>query len=195
MAFSVRTLGKVDLLLHRRPPSALGPGNRGAAGRGSQDPFRRVDGRLFRQKRARSRGASHDGPEARNLARVRMLEKVAAGRGNLRVAAECRFHRDARLRLPAEAAAPAGDPARFAEEQQRLYKEYAEAYAGNFAENLPENGVPCRFTVHVVDVPDKAASYEFYSTALLKVHCGRRRDMQEVDRWQGYTPMPYTPAG
>jgi hypothetical protein len=63
---------------------------------------------------------------------------------------------------------PLVDPAGFAEEQQRLYKEYAEAYAGYFAEHLPDNGVPCRFTVHVVDVPDKAASYEFYSTALLQ---------------------------
>jgi hypothetical protein len=26
--------------------------------------------------------------------------------------------------------------------------------------------VPARFTVHLLDVPDKAASYEFYSTAL-----------------------------
>jgi hypothetical protein len=33
-------------------------------------------------------------------------------------------------------------------------------------ENCPENGVPARFTVHVVDVPDRAASYEFYGTAL-----------------------------
>ena len=45
---------------------------------------------------------------------------------------------------------------------------YAEAYAGFFADELPENGVPCRFTVHLVDVPDKAASYEFYSVALLQ---------------------------
>lgn len=63
---------------------------------------------------------------------------------------------------------PLVDPAGFAEEQQRLYKEYAEAYASYFADNLPDNGVPCRFTVHVVDVPDKAASYEFYATALLQ---------------------------
>ncbi len=63
---------------------------------------------------------------------------------------------------------PLVDPVGFHEEQQRLYKEYAEAYSSYFADNLPDNGVPCRFTVHVVDVPDKAASYEFYATALLQ---------------------------
>lgn len=63
---------------------------------------------------------------------------------------------------------PLVDPAGFADEQARLYKAYAEAYSSFFADRLPDNGVPCRFTVHVVDVPDKAASYEFYSTALLQ---------------------------
>ena len=58
------------------------------------------------------------------------------------------------------------DPAGYAAEQARLRKAYAEAYAAFFAEHLPDNGVPARFTVHVVDVPDQAASYEFYGTAL-----------------------------
>ena len=31
---------------------------------------------------------------------------------------------------------------------------------------MPDTGVPSRFTVHVVDFPDKAASYEFYSVGL-----------------------------
>ncbi len=61
---------------------------------------------------------------------------------------------------------PAVDPAGFAAEQERLRQAYAAAYSRYFAEQLPENGVPCRFTVHVVDVPDRAASYEFYATAL-----------------------------
>ena len=61
---------------------------------------------------------------------------------------------------------PLLDPDGFAREQQRLYADYREAYAKWFAENCPDNGVPARFTVHVVDVPDKAASYEFYATAL-----------------------------
>jgi hypothetical protein len=63
---------------------------------------------------------------------------------------------------------PLLDPEGFAAEQQRLYREYREAYGSFFAEYLPDNGVPARFTVHVVDVPDKAASYEFYAIALLQ---------------------------
>lgn len=61
---------------------------------------------------------------------------------------------------------PLVDPQGFAAEQDRLRAAYAEAYRGFFATYLPENGLPARFTVHVVDVPDRAASYEFYSTAL-----------------------------
>ncbi len=63
---------------------------------------------------------------------------------------------------------PLIDPRGYAAEQDRLRKAYAEAYSGFFAEYLPDHGVPSRFTVHLVDVPDRAASYEFYSTALLQ---------------------------
>ena len=63
---------------------------------------------------------------------------------------------------------PLVDPLGYAAEQDRLREAYARAYSGFFRDYLPENGVPCRFTVHLVDVPDKAASYEFYSTALLQ---------------------------
>jgi hypothetical protein len=61
---------------------------------------------------------------------------------------------------------PLVDPLGYAAEQDRLRKAYARAYSGFFKEYLPDNGVPCRFTVHLIDVPDTAASYEFYSTAL-----------------------------
>ena len=60
------------------------------------------------------------------------------------------------------------DPRGYAAEQARLRAAYAEAYSGFFADRYPENGLPARFTVHVVDVPDTAASYEFYATALLQ---------------------------
>src|SRR5215216_3361384 len=63
---------------------------------------------------------------------------------------------------------PLVDPAGYAAEQARLRSAYREAYSAFFADNLPENGLPARFTVHVVDVPDQAASYEFYATALLQ---------------------------
>jgi hypothetical protein len=61
---------------------------------------------------------------------------------------------------------PLVDPAGYAANQDRLRKSYANAYGEYFRRHLPENGLPARFTVHVVDVPDKAASYEFYGTAL-----------------------------
>lgn len=61
---------------------------------------------------------------------------------------------------------PLVDPVGYANEQDRLRKAYGEAYQAFFRDYLPDNGVPARFTVHLVDVPDKAASYEFYGTAL-----------------------------
>jgi hypothetical protein len=61
---------------------------------------------------------------------------------------------------------PLVDPAGYAAEIERLRAAYFQAYQGFFRDNLPENGVPARFTVHLLDVPDKAASYEFYGTAL-----------------------------
>ena len=65
---------------------------------------------------------------------------------------------DARIRWSIRWATP---PSRSA-----CARAYAEAYRDFFAEHLPDNGVPCRFTVHLLDVPDRAASYEFYATAL-----------------------------
>ncbi len=61
---------------------------------------------------------------------------------------------------------PLVDPEGYAQEQQRLREAYARAYRNFFREHCPHNGLPARFTVHVVDVPDRAASYEFYGTAL-----------------------------
>jgi len=63
---------------------------------------------------------------------------------------------------------PFSDPEGYAAEQKRLYAAYAKAYAGFFREKLPDHGLPARFTVHLVDFPDKAASYEFYSMGLLQ---------------------------
>lgn len=63
---------------------------------------------------------------------------------------------------------PLTNPTEFVAEQKRLSADYAEAYGSYFADNLPDNGVPARFTVHLIDFPDKAASYEFYSVGLLQ---------------------------
>ncbi|MDX1935172.1 MAG: hypothetical protein SFU56_21455 [Capsulimonadales bacterium] len=67
---------------------------------------------------------------------------------------------------------PLVDPLGYAAEQKRLREAYARGYSNFFAEYMPDNGVPCRFTVHLTDVPDTAASYEFYSVGLLQ----KRRD-------------------
>lgn len=61
---------------------------------------------------------------------------------------------------------PTLDPLGYAKELERLRTAYSRAYRNYFQEHCPENGLPARFTVHVVDVPDQAASYEFYGTAL-----------------------------
>ena len=63
---------------------------------------------------------------------------------------------------------PLVDPAGYAAELQRLRAGYSKGYSEFFAKEMPQNGVPARFTVHVVDFPDQAASYELYSVALLQ---------------------------
>jgi hypothetical protein len=61
---------------------------------------------------------------------------------------------------------PLVDPEGYVKEIERLRAAYRAAYGGYFREHCPDNGLPARFTVHVVDVPDRAASYEFYGVAL-----------------------------
>ena len=67
---------------------------------------------------------------------------------------------------------PLSDPVGYRREQERLRAEYAKAYRNFFKKQCPQNGVPARFTVHVVDFPDEAASYEFYAVGLLQRHRG-----------------------
>ena len=61
---------------------------------------------------------------------------------------------------------PLADPLGYAKEQDRLRQAYFQGYSSFFRERCPNNGLPARFTVHLIDFPDKAASYEFYGTAL-----------------------------
>ncbi len=63
---------------------------------------------------------------------------------------------------------PVTNPVAYGEELKRIRNAYAHAYPAWFREHLPEHGLPVRFTVHVIDVPDPDASYEFYTTALLQ---------------------------
>jgi hypothetical protein len=63
---------------------------------------------------------------------------------------------------------PLTDPAGYAAEAQRLRQAYARGYAAYFSEKMPDRGLPTRFTVHLADVPDTAASYEFSAVGLLQ---------------------------
>ena len=61
---------------------------------------------------------------------------------------------------------PLADPEGFAAEKKRIRQAYAEAYAAYWEENMPENGMPARFTVYLEELPDSEASYELSATAL-----------------------------
>lgn len=63
---------------------------------------------------------------------------------------------------------PLTDPAGYAAEITRLRTAYNRAYAAYFRDHLTDHGLPVRFTVHIIDVPDPVASHEFYTTALLQ---------------------------
>lgn len=63
---------------------------------------------------------------------------------------------------------PISDPEGFVAEKQRIRKAYSEAYASYWAEKLPDNGLPVRFTVYLEELPDKEASYELGAVALLQ---------------------------
>jgi hypothetical protein len=61
---------------------------------------------------------------------------------------------------------PRLDPAGYLEAKQRVRKAYGEAYAAYWAEHMPDNGLPARFTVYLEELPDVEASYELCATAL-----------------------------
>ena len=61
---------------------------------------------------------------------------------------------------------PLADPVGYAAEKARIREAYAKAYADYWAENMPENGLPVRFTVYLEELPDVEASYEMGATAL-----------------------------
>jgi hypothetical protein len=61
---------------------------------------------------------------------------------------------------------PHTDPEGYMAEKKRLRQAYAEAYAKYWAEKMPDNGRPARFTVYLEELPDAEASYELCATAL-----------------------------
>ncbi len=60
------------------------------------------------------------------------------------------------------------DPEGYAREKKRIRAAYGEAYARYWAQKMPENGLPARFTVYLEELPDTDASYELCATALLQ---------------------------
>jgi hypothetical protein len=60
------------------------------------------------------------------------------------------------------------DPEGYAEEKNRIRREYSEAYAAYWKEKMPDNGLPVRFTVYLEELPDKEASYEFGAVGLVQ---------------------------
>ena len=156
--------------LRRRSPRPLGAGHRGAAGTGDLKIYFSVftGGYSARGVLGRDELVTMD-PErevplvfacwekwvrdaniCQSLSEIDFLEVHAFG---------CQPKDAQSSRRPRRRRGRAGD---------RLRTAYRQAYSSFFAEHLPDNGLPARFTVHVVDVPDTAASYEFYAVGLLQ---------------------------
>jgi hypothetical protein len=63
---------------------------------------------------------------------------------------------------------PYVDPEGYHKERERIRFEYHKAYADYWKSNMPDSGMPTRFTVYLSDLPDKWASYEMVAVALLQ---------------------------
>jgi hypothetical protein len=61
---------------------------------------------------------------------------------------------------------PRMDPESYAAEKARIRKAYADAYALYWKQNMPDSGLPVRFTVYLEELPDTPASYELGAVAL-----------------------------
>ena len=61
---------------------------------------------------------------------------------------------------------PRTDPQGYIDEKKRIRQAYHSAYSGYWKENMPDNGLPVRFTVYLEELPDVDASYEFGAVAL-----------------------------
>jgi hypothetical protein len=63
---------------------------------------------------------------------------------------------------------PITDPEGYAAEKQRIRQAYSKAWAEYWERNLPDNGLPVRFTVYLEELPDVDACYELGAVALLQ---------------------------
>ena len=73
---------------------------------------------------------------------------------------------------------PQLDPVGYQAELERLRSAYALAYRNFFRQHCPENGLPARFTVHVVDVPDQAAITSFTPPHSIRKRCSASFDLR-----------------
>ena len=127
--------------------------------------FSGLTGRLFRNGRAGLDTVAHMEPEIEIPLVFRCWESWLQQAGICDSIAEVDFIEIHAFGCQPKSPNPLVDPVGYAKEIERLRQAYARAYRGYFKEHCPDNGLPARFTVHVVDVPDQAASYEFYGTA------------------------------
>ncbi|NQU04369.1 MAG: hypothetical protein HQ589_09510 [Syntrophaceae bacterium] len=69
---------------------------------------------------------------------------------------------------PPKSPNPFRDPLGYAEAQKKNRDAYTDAYNKYWAEHMPHNGLPVRFTVYLESLPNKKASYEVSGTAILQ---------------------------
>lgn len=70
---------------------------------------------------------------------------------------------------------PIADPEGYVAERRRIREAYAKAYSSYWAEKMPDNGLPVRFTVYLEDLPDTKASYELAGTAIYQKSLKREK--------------------
>lgn len=69
------------------------------------------------------------------------------------------------------------DPVGFAAERDRLHDAYNKAYRAFFRDYLPENGVPARFTVYLIEVARAAVRW-----------AQSRLSVASAERWTSHQP-------
>jgi enamine deaminase RidA (YjgF/YER057c/UK114 family) len=113
-------------------------------------------------------GAESQGPEGEIPACFNRFEQALQEAGICQSLAEVDF-----LEVHAFGTAPKGcnpivDPEGYAAAKSRMREAYSKAYAQYWAERMPDNGLPARFTVYLEDLPNAKASFEISGTALLQ---------------------------
>ena len=114
-------------------------------------------------------GAEAQGPEGEIPACFDRFESALQEAGVCSSLSEVDF-----LEIHAFGTAPKGvnpitDPEGYAAARKRTRDAYSTAYARYWAEKLPDNGLPTRFTVYLEDLPNSKASFEISGTALLQM--------------------------